>query len=83
MVSVMRRGIEREKQAPLLPDSAKYTSGADYTFNIMQQAPVTIFVVNPLGVDLQKPLQSEGRIYDSCTAQSIGAVIAYMALAAT
>lgn len=83
MVSVMRRGIEREKQAPLLPDSAKYTSGAEYTVNIMQQAPVTIFVVNPLGVDLQKPLTPEERIYEICNAQSIGAAIENMALAAT
>ena len=83
MVSVMRCGIEREKQAPLLPDSSKYISGAEYTAKIMQQAPVTIFIVNPLGADLQKQLTPEERIYEICNAQSVGAAIGNMALAAT
>ena len=83
MVSVMRCGIVREKQAPLLPDSSKYISGAEYTAKIMQQAPVTIFIVNPLGADLQKQLTPEERIYEICNAQSIGAAIENMALAAT
>ena len=83
MVSVMRCGIEREKQAPLLPDSSKYISGAEYTAKIMQQAPVTIFIVNPLGADLQKQLTPEERIYEICNAQSVGAAIENMALAAT
>mgnify|MGYP005765999651 FL=1 len=83
MVSVMRCGIEREKQAPLLPDSSKYISGAEYTAKIMQQAPVTIFIVNPLGADLQKQLTPEERIYETCNAQSVGAAIENMALAAT
>ena len=83
MVSVLRSEIEREKHAPLLPDSSKYISGAEYTAKIMQQAPVTIFIVNPLGADLQKQLTPEERIYEICNAQSVGAAIENMALAAT
>ena len=36
----MQRGLEREKNAPLLPESAQYLSGAEHTLRIMQEAPV-------------------------------------------
>lgn len=83
MISVMRRGIEREKSTPLLPDSSRYISGAEYTANIMEQAPVTIFIVNTMGLNLHKQLTPEDRIYEICNAQSIGAAIENMTLTAT
>lgn len=77
------RGLEREKRAPLLPASAQYLPAAVRTLNIMRQAPVLIFAVNPLGLDLRKPLSPEERIYEICNAQSLGAAMENMTLTAT
>lgn len=35
MMKVFQTGLEREKNAPLLPESAKYLSGAEYTLSVM------------------------------------------------
>lgn len=83
MLEAMSKGLEREKKHPLLPESMKYLKGAEYTLNIMKQAPVIIFVVNPLGRPLQDTLNPEQRIYEICNAQSIGAAIENMTLTAT
>ena len=83
MLSVMKQGIEREKQSPLLPESAQYIAGAENTVKVMQQAPVIILIVNPLGLPLDKALSPEERIYEICNAQSVGAAIENMTLAAT
>lgn len=83
MTAVMEQGIAREKQTPLLPESAKYLSGAEYTAQIMKQAPVVIFIVNSLGRDLHAQLSPEERVYEICNAQSIGAAIENMTLTAT
>lgn len=79
----MQRGLEREKNAPLLPESAQYLSGAEHTLRIMQEAPVIIYIVNPLGLELQRSLTAEKRIYEICNAQSVGAAIENMTLTAT
>lgn len=79
----MQQGLEREKKEPLLPDSSDYLGGAEHTLRIMQQAPVVIFVVNPLGLDLKRCLNAEERIYELCNAQSVGAAIENMTLTAT
>ncbi len=52
MLEVMKKGLNREKDNPLLPESIQYHSGAVYTLQIMEQAPVVIFVVNPLGINI-------------------------------
>lgn len=82
-LSAMKQGLEREKNAPLLPESAQYLSGAEHTLRIMQEAPVIIYIVNPLGLELQRALTAEERIYEICNAQSVGAAIENMTLAAT
>ncbi len=79
----MYEGLQREKTAPLLPASSAYLVGAENTLRIMQQAPVVIFIVNPLGQSLHKQLTAEERIYEICNAQSIGAAIENMTLRAT
>ena len=79
----MQRGLEREKNAPLLPESAQYLSGAEHTLRIMQEAPVIIYIVNPLGLELQRSLTAEERIYEICNVQSVGAAIENMTLTAT
>lgn len=78
----MRRGLEREKNVPLLPESSRYLCGAENTLNVMRQASAVIFIVNPLGLSLHKSLTAEERIYELCNAQSVGAAIENMALTA-
>ena len=81
-LAVMERGLEREAQQPLLPESAVYIGGAHNTLNIMRQAPAVIFVVNTRGLDLLTPQNAENRVFEICNAQSIGAAVENMSLAA-
>lgn len=83
MLNAMKSGIEREKKEPLLPDSSHHIKAAEYTVNIMEQAPVTIFIVNTLGINIETKLSYEQRIYEICNAQSIGAAVQNMTLEAT
>lgn len=83
MVSAMGNGLERERERPLLPNVSQYISGASYTLKIMEKAPVTIFIVNPVGVDIHSSLTEEEHIEELCNAQSIGAAIENMILTAT
>lgn len=82
LLQAMRRGLEREKQDPLLPGSARYRSGAEHTLQIMREAPVVILILNVLSQDIHTPLTPEERIYEICNMQSIGAAIENMSLAA-
>lgn len=84
MLSAFRKGIDREEnQSPLLPKSRQHLAAARYTVEIMAEAPVNIFVVNPLGKDIMADLTPEERIYDICNLQSISASIENMLLAAS
>lgn len=82
-LAAMERGLGREAADPLLPESARFRKGAEYTLNIMRQAPVVIFIMNTLGADLHVPLTAEERVYELCNAQSIGAAVENMSLEAT
>lgn len=82
VLAVMERGLEREAQQPLLPESAVYIGGAHNTLNIMRQAPAVIFVINTRGLDLLTPQNAENRVFEICNAQSIGAAVENMSLAA-
>lgn len=81
-LAAMEQGLHREAQQPLLPKSAQYIAGAWNTLAIMRQAPVLIFVVNPLGLDLLTPQNAENRVFEICNAQSVGAAVENMSLAA-
>ena len=84
MIKVFREGISREEtKDALLPQSKKYISGAKYTVEIMEQAPVVIFAINPLGKGVLEELTPEERIYEVCNIQSISASIQNMLLEAT
>lgn len=76
-------GLQREKNSPLLPGSACFLGGAVHTLGIMRQAPVLIFIVNPMGRALHAALTLEERVFELCNAQSVGAAVENMALAAT
>lgn len=82
MLSAMKRGLERERTAPLLPGSREHLPGAERTWEIMGQAPAVIFVLNTLGRDLARPLNLEDRVAELCSVQSIGAALENMTLAA-
>ena len=43
---------------------------------------MNLFIINPLGLDLDSPATPEQRIYEICNAQSIGAAVENMTLAA-
>lgn len=83
MLQAFEQGLlKEEEQAALLPDSRQYLRGAQTTLSIMRQAPVTVFVMNTLGLELSDALTPEERIYEICNTQSIGAALENMAVAA-
>lgn len=84
LLGAMQKGLDREKnKEALLPGSRQYLGGAEHTLEIMEQAPIVIFVTNPLGISLFETLSPEARVYEICNAQSVGAAIENMSLAAT
>lgn len=83
MLQAMQQGLEREKHGvPLLPESREHLPGAEQTLETMRSAPVTIFVVNPIGRSLTQSLAPEERVSEICNIQSVGAALENMALAA-
>lgn len=81
-LSVMERGLEREKHEPFLPMSADNLADAEHTLKVMRQASAVIFVVNILGAELSRKLTVDERVFEICNAQSIGAAVQNMSLAA-
>lgn len=82
MLQAMMNGLERETVAPQLPKSAKHIAGAKHTLTIMEQAPITVFIVNPLNDMSILPQDWEARLYEAANLQSVGACIQNMLLAA-
>lgn len=78
----MECGLEREKREPLLPESAVSITDAEHTLKVMGQSAAVIFVMNTLGVELSRTLTVDERVYEICNAQSIGAAVQNMSLAA-
>lgn len=82
MIDAMREGIENEKSGNgLLPNSTNFISGAEYTMEIMKQAPITVMVLNTN--KLTGPVTKEDMFCEIADIQSIGAAIQNMLLAAT
>lgn len=81
-LSAMERGLEREKREPFLPESSGNLADAEHTLKVMRQASAVIFVVNVLGAELSRALTVDERVYEICNAQSIGAAMQNMSLAA-
>lgn len=82
LLAAMDRGLERERAAPLLPGSAGFLGGAENTRRIMAEAPVVILTVDPQGLPPDRPLTPEERVRELCNAQSVGAAMENMSLAA-
>lgn len=84
MLEIFRRGISREEnENALLPQSRQHIPAAKYTVDIMEKAPVVIFVVNTLGKNILSDMTPEEHIYEICNIQSISAAIQNMILTAT
>lgn len=84
MLQAMQEGIYKEKSGKgLMPDSSKFISGAEYSMEIMKQAPVTIFVLNTNKHYLWDTAPIEAKFYEIANIQSIGAAIQNMILTAT
>ena len=84
MLKAMKRGIENEKNNKgLLPNFLHYISGAENTLNMMEQAPVTVFVFYTKANNLWHEASVESKLFDVANIQSIGAAIENMLLAAT
>ena len=49
----------------------------------MKDAPIIIFITNPLASPMDQPLAIDERVSEVCNAQSVGAAIENMTLAAT
>ncbi|MGO0903996.1 nitroreductase family protein [Clostridioides difficile] len=83
MLKAMSKGIQNEiDDNGLLPESRQHIAGANYTVEIMEQAPVTIFILNKLGKSPLESLSAEKRFYEMANIQSIGAAIQNMSLMA-
>ena len=82
LLETMRKGLVREKEKPLLPESAVHLGAAFHTVEVMEQAPVVVLAVNPLGLDLTRKVSAEERVYEMCNAQSLGAAMENMSLTA-
>ena len=76
MVRVMREGMAKEKARGEDPGSSEGSA------NIMEQAPVTVFIFNPDGMHPWLTRSIEQMFTDVVNVQSVGAAIQNMLLAA-
>lgn len=84
MIRAFRQGIVREENGcALLPQSKRYIAAAKHTIDIMEGAPIIVFVVNSLGKNEMGDMTQEEHVYEICNIQSISASIQNMLLAAT
>ncbi|MDR0563212.1 MAG: nitroreductase family protein [Spirochaetaceae bacterium] len=82
MISIIKSGLEHEKSgAGLLPNFKQYISSAEHTVKIMEEAPVTLFVINTENVFLLNQTAEE-KLFEMANIQSIGASIQNILLAA-
>lgn len=82
LLDEMERGIAREEENPLLPDSKQGIPDAKYTLKVMREAPVTIIVINTNAVSPFENISADDRICEICDTLSIGASIENMLLRA-
>jgi nitroreductase len=76
MVRVMRAGIAKFK------DTGEGTGSSEWTANVMEQAPITVFVFNPEGLPPWENHNLYQNIDEIVDTQSVGAAIQNMLLAA-
>ncbi|MDR1216757.1 MAG: nitroreductase [Treponema sp.] len=82
MLKAMKEGIENEKSGNgILIPHKQLNIAAEYTMKIMEEAPITIFVINTEG-KIQLTQTIEEKLEEMVNIQSIGASIQNMLLAA-
>lgn len=83
MAVVMRQGLVlEEKERGHIPGYGQLIAGAHYTLNIMEQAPVTVFIVNPDSPAFSLPKDVGEGFFTIANLQSIGAAIQNLILEA-
>jgi nitroreductase len=84
MLEAFKQGLRREEHSDaLLPESSCHLGDAKRSIEIMEQAPVVVFIVNIQGKGLLEKITPEERIYETANIESIGAAIQNMLLEAT
>ncbi|MBP3474870.1 MAG: nitroreductase family protein [Lachnospiraceae bacterium] len=78
----MKKGIEREKEHPSLPDSGHGIPDAENTLRIMESAPVIIMVLNTNGKSPFTAINADERFTEINDMLSIGAAVENMLLQA-
>ncbi|HHX77648.1 MAG TPA: nitroreductase family protein [Firmicutes bacterium] len=78
MVWVMREGIQTHRAE----NKDERIKSVERTVNIMEQAPVTIFIFNPYGKQPWQEKTTEEQLAETIDVQSVGAAIQNMILAA-
>lgn len=67
MIRAFRQGIVREENGcALLPQSKRYIAAAKHTIDIMEGAPIIVFVVNSLGKNEMGDMTQEEHVYEIC-----------------
>jgi nitroreductase len=77
MNRIMKEGIAKRKA------SERDVGGSEYSVKVMEQAPTTIFIINPKGIPPWEEHTTEQMFDDVVDIQSIGAAIQNLILAAT
>ena len=77
MVGIMRDAIAASQSR------GEDTGSAEWTANVMERAPLTVFVFNPHGIDPWLEHSTDQIFQELVDVQSLGAAIQYMLLAAT
>jgi hypothetical protein len=76
MVQILRQSVAHKKV------QGEQTGSAEWTANVMEQAPVTVFIFNPTGMQPWLAHSIELNFMDVVDIQSVGAAIQNMLLAA-
>ncbi len=84
MLIAMKKGLQNEINGNgILNNSQKHFQATKYTIQIMEEAPVTVFILNTQGNSLYETLSIEDKVYERANIESISAAIQNMSLAAT
>ena len=82
MLDAISTGLAQLAADPAMAPMEMYARGARHTMAIMEQAPATVFVINPLGTMAEMPHNWSERLYELANVQSVGACIQNMLLTA-
>ena len=83
LLALMEKGIERsEKGEGILPANRELLANARFTMQCMEEAPVTVLVVNPAGRSIREDWTIAEKVHEMSDVQAIGAAAENMALEA-